>query len=99
MEYVIAKIDPKRKYPRNKYHPAMLNRECDIDCLIVGATGQLLVDMPYDPGYPHRFWTTPVKNIEELSDGTIVFETENTVYTLVKKENRNGILQENQHRI
>lgn len=84
MEYVIANIEPKQKYPRNKYHPAMLNRGCDIVHLELHREGWILVDMPYDPGNPHNFWTTLVKNIENLSDGTIVFETENTVYTLIK---------------
>lgn len=89
MEYVIAKIAPKREWPKNKYHAAMLGRECDITYLVPNETGQLLVDMPYDPGYPHRFWTTPVKAVEAQEDGTVVFETENTVYTLVPtgKEN------------
>lgn len=84
MEYRIAKIEPKQEYPRNKYHVAMLGRECEVIHLEVGVEGWLKVDVPYDPGYPHNFWTTSVLNIENFSDGTILFETKNTVYTLTK---------------
>lgn len=88
MEFLIKSIEKKQAYPRNKYHAAAQGRECDIDCLRVGEIGKLMVDMPYDPGYPHRYWTTTVLRIETPDDGTIVFETENSVYTLVpnKKE-------------
>lgn len=88
MEFVIAKIQKKEEYPRNKFHAAATGRECDIVHLVVGEIGKLMVDMLYDPGYPHRFWTTTVQRIENLDDGTIVFETENSVYTLApnKKE-------------
>lgn len=83
MEYVIDSIIPKSKYTRNKYYPMITGRECDILHLEKQQTGELLIDTLYDPGNPHRFWTTPVRDIRELSDGTVVFETENSVYTLV----------------
>lgn len=86
MEYRIASIEPKSEYTRNKYYPMMVGRECDVTHLAVGWHGLLVVDMAYDPGNPHRFRTTPVKQIENLTDGTIVFETENSVYTLTRKE-------------
>lgn len=85
MEFVIEKIEPKSKYTVNKYYPACIGRECDIIHLEPRQTGWLLVDMAYDPGNPHRFHTTPVLNIWNQSDGTIVFETENSVYTLVPR--------------
>ena len=83
MEFIIESIDKKQKYPRNKFHAAATGRECDVVHLMVGQEGKLLVDMPYDPGNPHRFWTTTVLNIQNHDDGKIVFETENSVYTLV----------------
>ncbi len=83
MEFVIKSVEPKSKYIRNKYYPLMVGRECDITHLEVGCIGRLVVDMAYDPGNPHRFWTTTVLSIENKDDGTIVFETENSVYTLV----------------
>ncbi len=82
MEFLIKSIEKKQKYPRNKYHTAAYGRECDIVHLVVGQEGKLVVDMIYDPGYPHRYRTTTVLRIENLADGTIIFETENSVYTL-----------------
>lgn len=90
MEFLIKSIEPKSKYVRTKYYPSMIGRECDITHLQVGWSGRLVVDMSYDPGNPHRFVTTPVLKIETPDDGTIVFETENSVYTLVKRGNENG---------
>lgn len=84
MEFLIKSIDPKSEYVRNKYYPTMIGRECDVTHLQVGWHGRLVVDMAYDPGNPHRFRTTPVKKIENQDDGTIVFETENSVYTLTR---------------
>lgn len=84
VEFVIKSIVKKQEYPRNKFHAAATGRECDIVSLRVGEIGKLMVDMPYDPGYPHRFWTTTVLRIETPDDGSIVFETDNSVYTLVK---------------
>lgn len=88
MEFLIKSIEPKFSYYVNKYYPAMIGRECDVIHLMRGCHCRLVVDMAYDPGNPHRFATTPVWKIENLEDGTIVFETENSVYTLVpnKKE-------------
>ena len=86
MEFLIKSIEPKHEYVRNKYYPMMIGRECDVIDLQVGWTGRLRIDMAYDPGNPHRFYTTPVKSIKNLDDGTIVFETENSVYTLVPNE-------------
>ena len=86
MEFIIAKIEPKRKHPRNPFHSPMLNRECDIIHLEKGYDGRLMIDMPYDPGNPHRFVTTTVQEILEVSGGIIVFETENTVYTLISND-------------
>lgn len=83
MEFLITSIEPKSEYIRNKYYPMMIGRECDITHLQVGWHGRLVVDMAYDPGNPHSFCTTPVMKIENQDDGTIVFETENSVYTLV----------------
>lgn len=56
MEYLIAKIEPKSEYVRNKYYPMMVGRECDILFLAVQRGAVLLVDMLYDPGHPHRFF-------------------------------------------
>ena len=83
MEFLIKSIEPKNKYVVNKFYPAAVGRECDVIDLQVGWTGRLLVDMAYDPGHPHRFYTTPVKKLVTPDDGSIVFETENSVYTLV----------------
>jgi hypothetical protein len=82
VEYVIEKIEPKSEHNNNRYYPQITGRECDIVHLEPRRTGLLLVDVPYDPGYPHHFYTTPIRTIRELDDGTIVFETENSVYTL-----------------
>lgn len=90
MEYVIAKIEPKSEYNSNRYYPQITGRECDVLHLMKGTAAKLLVDVPYDPGYPHHFYTTPVKESRIEDDGTIVFETENSVYTLVLKEKENG---------
>lgn len=68
----------------------MTGRECDIVHLVPGCVGRLVVDMAYDPGNPHRFVTTMVIDVDELYDGTIVFETENSVYTLIPTEKKNG---------
>lgn len=88
MTYVISSIVPKSQYARNKYYPMITGRECDILHLEKQRSGELLIDTLYDPGNPHRFMTTPVRDIRELSDGTVIFETENSVYTLIpmKKE-------------
>ncbi len=83
MDYVISSILPKSKYTRNKYYPLITGRECDILDLTPQRAALLLVDVPYDPGNPHRFRTTPLLDVREESDGTVVFETENSVYTLV----------------
>ncbi len=83
MEFLIKSIEPKSEYVRNKYYPTMIGRECDIIHLQEGWHGRLIVDMAYDPGCPHRFVTTPVRKIRNLDDGSIAFETENSVYTLV----------------
>jgi hypothetical protein len=91
MEFIISEIKSKRENYHNRYYPAITGRECDILHLEPRRTGLLLIDVPYDPGNPHRFCTTPVLDIRELSDGTIVFETENSVYTLIpnRKESNN----------
>lgn len=83
MEFVIAKIEPKNGYVANKYYPAITGRECDVLHLMTGTGAVLLIDVPYDPGNPHRFYTTPVVKNRIDEDGTIIFETENSVYTLV----------------
>ena len=85
MEYVVAKAESKSEYIYNKYHRAMLGRECDILHLMRGTEAKLMVDMVYDPGNPHRYRTTPVLDIRNLEDGAIIFETENSVYTLIPK--------------
>ena len=82
MEYRIVVIKPKSQYIHNKYYPMLIGRECDIIELAVGTNGWLLVDMPYDPERPHRFRTTPVLDIQNKDDGTVIFTTENSVYTL-----------------
>jgi hypothetical protein len=92
VEFVIKSIEPKSKYVVNKYYPAITGRECDVLHLMAGTAAVLLVDVPYDPGCPHHFHTTPVKENRIDEDGTIVFETENSVYTLVKKECKDGTL-------
>lgn len=91
MEFLIKSIEPKSEYYHNKYYQGMIGRECDVIHLMRGCSGRLIVDATYDPGNPHRFVTTPVEKIEFLDDGMIVFETENSVYTLVpnKKGNEN----------
>lgn len=89
MEFVIKSIEPRHEYVRNKYYPMMIGRECDVIHLLPGCPGRLVVDMAYDPGYPHRFYTTTVIDVDALEDGTIVFETENSVYTLVPREKKN----------
>lgn len=93
MEFLIKSIEPKSEYYHNKYYPAMIGRECDVDTLFLRWPCRLIVDMAYDPGNPHRFHTTAVEKIEERDDGTLVFETMNSVYTLVsnrkKDENEN----------
>lgn len=83
MEYVIAKIEPKFEYVRNKYYPMLIGRECDILFLMVQHGAVLLVDMPYDPDHPHHFYTTPVEDIRPQEDGGVIFVTENSTYTLV----------------
>ena len=85
MEFRIKSIEPKNEYVVNKYYAAITGRECDVLHLMKGTGATLLIDVPYDPGYPHRFYTTPVMDNRIGDDGTIVFETENSVYTLVKK--------------
>ena len=85
MEYRIVAIKPSSQYIHNKYYPMLIGRECDILELMVGTHGWLLVDMLYDPGRPHRFRTTPVLDIQNKDDGTVIFTTENSVYTLVAK--------------
>ena len=86
MEFVVKSIEPKSEYYHNKYYQGMSGRECDIIDLRVGCYGRLIVDASYDPGNPHRFVTTPIEKIDNRDDGAIVFETENSVYTLVKKD-------------
>ncbi len=88
MEFVIASIAPKSKEYHNKYYPEIVGRECDVLHLEPQKTGVLLIDVPYDPGNPHHFWTTPVRDVRELGDGTIIFETENSVYTLVPRKEK-----------
>lgn len=87
MEFLIKSIKPRNKYVVNKYYPAITGRECDVLHLMKGTGALLLIDVPYDPGHPHRFYTTPVVNNRIEDDGTIVFETENSVYTLVPRKN------------
>ena len=82
MEFIIKSIEPKNKYVVNKYYQPITGRECDVLHLMQGTGALLLIDVPYDPGCPHRFYTTPVVNNRIEDDGTIVFETENSVYTL-----------------
>lgn len=87
MEFVIKSIEAKPETPQNAgLHSAAIERECDIIDLTVGETGRLRIDLEYDPGRPHRVCTSPVQRIENHDDGTIVFETENSVYTLVPNE-------------
>lgn len=86
MEYLIKSIEPKNEFVVNKYYAAIVGRECDVLHVMKGTGAVLRIDMPYDPGYPHRFYTTPVRDNRIEEDGTIVFETENSVYTLVKNE-------------
>lgn len=83
MEYVIKSIEPKSKNVVNKYYDLITGRECDVLWLMKGTSAKLLVDVPYDPGFPHRFYTSPIKDNHIHDDGTLVFETENSVYTLV----------------
>lgn len=83
MEFLIKSIEPKSEYYCNRYYSGMIGRECDVVHLVPGWGGRLVVDTAYDPGNPHRFSTTKVLKIENQDDGTIVFETENSVYTLV----------------
>lgn len=83
MEFLIKDIRRKSDDYHNPYYKGMIGRECDVTRLMVGYDGCLVVDAAYDPGNPHRFRTTTVQKIENKDDGTIVFETENSVYTLV----------------
>lgn len=83
MEFRIKSIEKKSEYYHNKHYQGIIGRECDIIHLAPGYCCRLVVDAAYDPGNPHRFVTTPVLDIKNLDDGTIVFETENSVYTLV----------------
>ena len=92
MEFLIKSIESKSEYYHNKYYQGMIGRECDVIHLVPGCVGRLVVDAAYDPGNPHRFCTTRVIDVDNLDDGTIVFETENSVYTLVpnrKEETEN----------
>lgn len=88
MEFRIKSIERKSEYYHNKYYQGMIGRECDVIHLLPGCIGRLVVDAVYDPGNPHRFNTTTVIDVDNLDDGTIVFETENSVYTLVKNDGK-----------
>lgn len=91
MEFLIKSIEPKPGTPQNAgLHSAAEGRECDIIHLVVGESGRLRIDLEYDPGNPHRVCTSWVLKIENPDDDTIVFETENSVYTLIPNEKGNG---------
>lgn len=77
--YIIAEIVPKRPDYRNKYHGRMIGVPCRILCLEQGRSA--LFDC--DDGY---YRTSPVVKFVGQPGDTIVFETENSVYTLVLKE-------------
>lgn len=82
MEYIIQNIEPKRPGHSNRHRGLWVGRKCEIDLLMVGTHGRLVVEVEDDEW--HTIFTTPVLSCE-MSEVGIVFETENSVYTLAKE--------------
>lgn len=84
MEYTIESIEPTHEGVRNRYYSQIVGRKCDIIDLQEGRSAVLLIDVPYDEEHPHRFCTTNVLKIRTLGEKALFFETENSVYALIR---------------
>lgn len=83
IQYTISKIERKRHYKPNPYHPRMLGLRCGIDTLEIQHTGWLWIEGYRDWEKYTHFHTSPVLGLREQGD-TLEIETEKTVYTLTK---------------
>ena len=86
--YIVQSVVGKNPAKQNKWHPRLIGKRCGIDILELRRTGHLWIEGLVEWEEHSPFYTSPVANITVSDDGTVIFETENSVYTLVptKKE-------------
>lgn len=81
--YVIQNIENIREDGKaNKYHEHILGKRCNIQCgLVAGCMGVMVIEPFWLYPIPKRFYTTIIEKVETHQDGTIVMQTQNTIYT------------------
>lgn len=81
--YVIQNIENIREDGRvNKYHEHILGKRCNIQCgMKPGCMGAMVVEPFWLYPTPKWFYTTVIDKVEMHEDGTIVMQTQNTIYT------------------
>lgn len=81
--HVIQSIENIREDGKvNKYHEHILGKRCSIQC---GQEHGCMCSMVVEPFWiytePKWFYTTIIDKVETHQDGTIVMQTQNTIYT------------------
>lgn len=89
MEYVIESVTSKHPERPNKWHPLLIGKRCFIERLWLRMSCVLVIEDLVDWEENSRFHTSPVLDARGEGDRLIV-ETENSVYTLVKMEKKDG---------
>lgn len=81
--YVIQSIKNIREDGKvNKYHEHILGKRCNIQCgMVSGCMGAMVVEPFWVYPIPKWFYTTVIEKVETHQDGTIVMQTQNTIYT------------------
>ena len=82
MRYQIVDIENKRPEKPNRYHKRITGKRCGIECLERGAKCWLWIEGYLDYESYTRFHTSTVMDTGG-DPGTLVIETEHSVYTLV----------------
>ena len=83
--HVIQNIENIRKDGKvNRYHEHILGKRCNIQCgMVPGCKGAIVVEPFWFYPIPKWFYTTIIDSFETQPDGTIVMQTQNTIYTFV----------------
>ena len=83
-DYTVESVVSKRPDKPNKYHDVIIGKRCIVpvnENQPPMATGHFIIDAFGHHPSPRWFYTTSVMKCEELSDGKVVLESQNTIYT------------------
>ena len=82
-DYIIESVVGKNPRKRNRYHDLIIGKRCVVpeNQKPPYYIGSMIVEAFGDNPSPRWFYTTLVQRIDKQEDGTLVMETENSVYT------------------